>query len=158
MKKIVRISLCLAAVASASIAGQALAQSPALPAWKIADICAKEGTPGQCAAFEGVALRSVSSSWQFLLDDIKTACLSQLSNPHARSWRELASCVDNANSRALDRVAVKTARTPAEAEPPPSVVLPALPADLMPREPATSPTPQNAEAPQQQPTAAPSKQ
>ena len=55
--------------------GEARAQ--ALPGWKIADICAKESAPGQCAAFEGRALKAVSASWPFVLDPIKQACLAQ---------------------------------------------------------------------------------
>jgi hypothetical protein len=49
-----------AALWAMALAGPAWAQ--ALPTWKIADICAAESAPGQCAAFEGRALKAVSPS------------------------------------------------------------------------------------------------
>lgn len=150
MKTMICASLCIAAGLSSN--ALATAQGPALPKWKISEICAKESAPGQCAAFEGVALKSVSSSWQFVLDDIKQACLAQLSNPLDQNWRELANCVNNANTRALDRFAVKTARTPGEPVPPPRVEVPTLAADLAPREPAAAAPPAAAvSTPPQQP-------
>jgi hypothetical protein len=58
-----------------------------LPNWQIKDICAKESAPGQCAAFEGEALRTVSATWAFVADPIKQTCFAQLKSPADRSWR-----------------------------------------------------------------------
>jgi hypothetical protein len=128
--------LCAALVglsAAAGFCGQAGAQ--ALPAWKIADICAAESAPGQCAAFEGIALKAVSASWPFILDPIKQACLAQSKAPADHSWRLLSECLDSETRKALDTIAVHTARTPAEPVPP-AVVMPAPPP--APTEPAPS--------------------
>lgn len=104
----------LAAVGAPS--GQARAQ--ALPGWKIADICAHESAPGQCAAFEGRALKAVSSSWAFVLEPIRQACLAEVKSPLDQSWRSLADCLDGETRKALDKAAVQTANTPAEPVPP----------------------------------------
>jgi hypothetical protein len=104
--------------AASAAGGEASAQ--ALPSGKIADVCAKESAPGQCAAFEGIALKSVSASWPFVLEQVKQACLSQVKVPVDQSWRLLAECIDGETRKALDRRAVHTARTPsAELIPPP---------------------------------------
>lgn len=124
-KSILRVAL----IASASVVvlcGKAQAQP--LPAWKIADICAKESAPGQCADFEGIALKAVSSSWSFVLEPIRQACLGQVQSPLDRSWRLLAECLDAETAKALDKTAVHTARTPAEPVPPPKPPEPAPPA------------------------------
>jgi hypothetical protein len=102
------------------------ARAQALPGWKIGDICAKESAPGQCAAFEGRALKAVSSSWAFVLDPIKQACLGQVKSPSDQSWRLLAECLDGETQKALDKTAVHTAKTPAEPVPPPRLTPPAL--------------------------------
>jgi hypothetical protein len=115
-----------AALAALSVAavpsGEATAQP--LPAWKIGEICAKEGTPGQCVAFESRAFNAVSASWTFLLDPIKQTCLGQVKSPADQSWRLLADCIDEETSKALDKIAVHTARTPAEPLPPPAAAAP----------------------------------
>ncbi len=113
----------LSAVAVAS--GQAQAQ--ALPGWKIVDICAVESAPGQCAAFEGVALRAVSASWPFVLDPIKKTCLGQAKSPPDQSWRLLADCLDEETRKALDAIAIHTSTTPAEPVPPPAMAMPTPP-------------------------------
>ena len=115
----------IALLAAAVAPGQARAQ--ALPGWKIAEICAKESAPGQCAAFEGQALKAVSSSWSFVLDPIKQACLGQVKTSLDQSWRLLAECLDDQTLRALDNIAVHTAKTPAEPVPPPAIVMPTPP-------------------------------
>ena len=120
----------LAAFSAAAVtSGEARAQT--LPAWKITDICAAESAPGQCAAFEGRALKAVSASWPFVLDPIKQTCLGQAKSPLDQSWRSLAECLDGETSKALDNNAVRTAKTPAEPVPPPK------PAEL----PAAAPSP-----------------
>jgi hypothetical protein len=130
-------------VAAAAAPAKARAQS--LPPWRIADICAHESAPGQCAAFEGRALKAVSASWPFVLDPIKKACLEQAKNPLDRSWRLLSECLDDATRKALDNIAVHTARTPAEPVPPPKPPAPpALPAAAAP---ATTATPGPAPTP-----------
>ena len=113
----------------------------ALPTWPIAEICAKEGTPGQCAAFEGRARNAVSSSWAFVLDPIKQACLAQLKTPADQSWRLLAECIDNETLKALNKAAVHTARTPAEPVPPPRPPMPPLAADAVPPAAPAAPPP-----------------
>jgi hypothetical protein len=118
-----------------------------LPAWKIGEICAQEGTPGQCAAFEGRAFNAVSSSWTFVLDPIKQTCLAQVKSPADRSWRLLADCIDAETSKALDNIAVHTARTPAEPVPPPAAAAPTPP-------PPAPPPPASATQPAPPPTAA----
>jgi hypothetical protein len=95
------------------------AEAQGLPAWRIADICARESAPGQCAAFEGRALNAVSASWPFLLDPIKKTCLDQAKSPADQSWRLLAECIDGETLKALNKAAVHTAKTPAEPVPPP---------------------------------------
>jgi hypothetical protein len=117
-------ALIVLAVAAAP-SGQARAQG--LPTWKIADICAKESAPGQCAAFEGIALKAVSASWPFILDPIKQACLAQTKSPQDQSWRLLSECLDAETRKALDKFAVHTAKTPAEPVPPPTVAMPTPP-------------------------------
>jgi hypothetical protein len=107
----------IALAAAGAPCGEARAQG--LPGWKIADICAKESAPGQCAAFEGSALRAVSASWSFVLEPIRKTCLGQAQSPADQSWRLLAECIDAETFRALDKAAVQTARTPAEPVPPP---------------------------------------
>ena len=115
-RSILRAALIALAAAGAPC-GAAHAQ--ALPGWKIADICAKESAPGQCAAFEGSALRAVSASWPFLLDPIRQTCLGQAKSPPDQSWRLLAECIDGETLKALDKAAVQTAKTPAEPVPSP---------------------------------------
>jgi len=122
------IAAAMAFTAVAMPAGEARAQ--ALPTWQIGEICAKESAPGQCAAFEGRALKSVSASWPFVLDPIKQTCLRQLSSPLDRSWRLLAECIDEETLKALDRNAVHTARTPTEVVPPPRPPVPPLAPEL----------------------------
>ena len=117
MKWQITYAIPLALLTAGGTYGDARAQ--ALPTWRIADICAKESAPGQCAAFEGQALNVVSSSWAFVADPIKQACLAQLTAPLDHSWRQLAECVDGEAFKARDRAAVKTANTPAEPLPPP---------------------------------------
>ena len=123
-------------VAAAAPSGEARAQ--ALPGWNIADICAKESAPGQCAAFEGRALKAVSASWPFVLDPIKQTCLAQVKSPLDQSWRLLSECIDGETIKALDKGAVQTARTPAEPVPPPKP--PAAPAVLRSRGACAPPT------------------
>lgn len=116
----------LAIFAAASVPwGEARAQ--ALPNWKIAEICAKESAPGQCAAFEGSALNAVSASWPFVLDPIKQACLGQVKSPLDQSWRLLSECLDGETRKALDNIAVHTAKTPAEPIPPAAMQMPTPP-------------------------------
>jgi len=141
-----RRTLCAALVALSAAAlafGEAHAQ--ALPGWKIADICAKESAPGQCAAFEGRAHKAVSASWPFVLDPIKQACLAQLKSPLDQSWRLLSECIDGETIKALDKGAVLTAKTPAEPVPPPKPPAPppaaAPPADPAPAAAAAPPPP-----------------
>jgi hypothetical protein len=129
--------------------GSALAQ--ALPGWKIADICAAESAPGQCAAFEGRALKAVSASWPFVLEPIRKACLDEVKSPLDRSWRLLAECLDAQTLKALDKAAVQTARTPAEPVPPPRPPEPPAPSPPA-AVPAPSPPPVAATPP---PAAAP---
>jgi hypothetical protein len=129
------IAACLGSagiVALLGVPGSMPAQAQALPGWKIADICAKESTPGQCAAFEGRAHNAVSASWSFVLEPIRESCLKQTSAPPDQSWRLLAECIDNATLRALDKSAVRTVRTPAEPVPPPRAPVPPPAADLAP--------------------------
>jgi hypothetical protein len=145
--------LCAALVAlSAAAAPSGEASAQALPAWKIADICAHESAPGQCAAFEGRALKAVSASWPFVLDPIKQACLAQATSPPDQSWRLLAECLDGETRKALDKAAVQTAKTPAEPVPPPKPPAPpAPPAAVAPPPPppaaAAAPPPPAAAAP-----------
>lgn len=101
-------------VISAAAMLPAHAHAQALPGWKIAEICAKESTPGQCAASEGRALKAVSASWTFVLAPIKQACLGQVSSPEDQSWRLLAECIDVETAKAVDKEAVRTAHTPGE--------------------------------------------
>lgn len=146
MKHSIYAGVCIALplAQAISLSSPAAAQGLPLPGWKISDICAKESAPGQCAAFEGTALKSISATWPLLLDQIKDGCVKQLSNVADHSWRELADCVNNASFKAVDGVAVKTARTPSEPVPPPRVAPPALAPDLLPRpsSDAASPAPQ----------------
>jgi hypothetical protein len=141
-----------AALWAMALAGPAWAQ--ALPTWKIADICAAESAPGQCAAFEGRALKAVSASWPFVLDPIKNTCLAQAKSPLDQSWRLLAECLDGETRKALDGIAVHTARTPAEPVPPPKPRAPPAPppaaAEPAPPAAAAPPTP----APQAEPAPA----
>jgi hypothetical protein len=136
----------LVALAAASCPAGAGAQG--LPTWKIGDICAKESAPGQCAAFEGRALKAVSASWPFVLDPIKQTCLGRATSPLDQSWRLLADCIDRETIRALDRNAVNTARTPAEPVPPPRPPAPA--AAPAPAAEAAPPQAQPAEPPKAQ--------
>jgi hypothetical protein len=112
------------------------ARAQALPGWKIADICAKESAPGQCAAFEGRALKAVSASWPFVLDPIKQTCLAQAKSPLDQSWRLLSECIDGETIKALDKGAVLTAKTPAEPVPPPRPPAPPPAAAAPPADPA----------------------
>jgi hypothetical protein len=137
-----------AALWAMALAGSAWAQ--ALPAWKIADICAAESAPGQCAAFEGRALKAVSASWPFVLDPIKNTCLAQAKSPLDQSWRLLAECLDGETRKALDGIAVHTARTPAEPVPPPRPPAPPAAAEHAPPAAAAAPAP----APQAEPAPA----
>jgi hypothetical protein len=160
----------VAALLGAAFAGPACAQ--ALPTWKIADICAAESAPGQCAAFEGRALRAVSASWPFVLDPIKKTCLEQAKSPPDQSWRLLAGCLDGETRKALDDIAVHTARTPAEPVPPPKPPAPppaaaeaappaaaAAPTQAEPAPPAAAPpAPVAVPAPAPAPAATPQKQ
>jgi len=148
-----RILCALLVAVSAAAAPSGEARSQALPGWNIADICAKESAPGQCAAFEGRALKAVSASWAFVLDPIKQTCLGQVKSPLDQSWRLLSECIDGETIKALDKGAVLTAKTPAEPVPPPKppappavaapAVEPAQPADPPPAA-ATSPPPAEA--------------
>lgn len=104
------------------LATASIAAAETLPDWKISEICARESAPGQCAAFEGEALRTLSGSWSFVLEAIRQGCLAQSKTPADQSYRLLADCVDNGTLRALDKQAVKTASTPAEPVPPPKAV------------------------------------
>lgn len=104
------------------VATVSIAVAETLPDWKIGEICARESAPGQCAAFEGEAQRTLSGSWSFVLEAIRQGCLAQAKTPADQSYRLLADCVDNGTLRALDRQAVKTAATPAEPVPPPKPV------------------------------------
>ncbi len=117
MQRRILCAALLALTAAGAPLSQARAQS--LPSWKIGDICAKESAPGQCAAFEGRALKAVSSSWTFVLEPIRQTCLAQVKSPLDQSWRLLAECIDAETLKALDKTAVHTARTPAEPVPPP---------------------------------------
>jgi len=118
------------------------ASAQALPGWKIADICAKESAPGQCAAFEGRALNAVSSSWPFVLEPIRQACLAQVKPPNDQSWRSLSDCLNAETLKALDKAAVNTSHTPAEPVPPPRpAVQPPTPAPAASVEAAPSPPP-----------------
>jgi hypothetical protein len=131
--------IALAAVGASC--GEARAQ--ALPGWKIADICAKESAPGQCAAFEGSALRAVSASWPFVLEPIRQTCLGQAKSPPDQSWRLLAECIDGETLKALDKAAVQTAKTPAEPVPPPRQLSPpALQIEIPPASELVAPKPQ----------------
>ncbi len=142
-KNILRAALVTLAAAAAPCCG---AHAQALPAWKIADICAHESAPGQCAVFEGRALKAVSSSWTFVLEPIRQACLGQVKSPLDRSWRLLAECLDAETVKALDKTAVHTARTPAEPvpppRPPPQFTPPALQIEIPPAPELGAPKPQ----------------
>lgn len=140
----------LVALSAAAVpAGQASAQ--ALPTWKIHDICALEGTPGQCADFEGRASNAVRSSWAFVLDPIKKTCLARVKSPADQSWRLLADCLDIETGKALTSMAIHTADTPAGPEPAPA---PAAAAPTPPPPPA-QPPPSSAAAPAPPAAAAP---
>ena len=148
-----RILCALVVALSAAAAPFGEARSQALPGWNIADICAKESAPGQCAAFEGRALKAVSASWPFVLDPIKQTCLAQVKSPLDQSWRLLSECIDGETIKALDKGAVQTARTPAEPVPPPKP--PAPPAVAAPAvEPAQAADPAPAAAAPAPPAAA----
>lgn len=150
-RPIVCAALAVLAALSAAGAPSGQARAQGLPAWKIGDICAHESAPGQCAAFEGRALKAVSASWPFILDPIKQACLAQVKSPLDQSWRQLAECLDGETRKAVDNIAVHTAKTPAEPVPPPKppepVAPPAPPAEAaaptvsQPPPPATPPAP-----------------
>ena len=134
-----------------SLSASMPAHAQALPGWKIADICAVESTPGQCAAFEGRAQKAVSASWPFLLEPIRETCLKQAVAPPDQSWRLLAECLDNAATKAIDKAAVLTAHTPAPPVPPPRPTMPPLAADLAPPPAeAAAPAPPAAGAPKPQ--------
>lgn len=133
-------ALLMLVLAAAMPVSEARAQ--ALPGWKITDICAKESAPGQCAAFEGRALKAVSASWPFLLEPIKQACLAELKSPLDQSWRLLAECIDVQSLKALDKTAVQTARTPAEPVPAPRAPVETTPPPAAPEQPAAAPKPQ----------------
>lgn len=126
MKWPIIYAIPLALLIAGGAYGDAGAQ--ALPNWQIADICAKESAPGQCAVSEGRALNVVSSSWAFVVDPIKQACLAQLTAPLDHSWRLLGDCIDAEAFKVRDRTAVKTAKTPGEPVPPPKAP-PAPPAE-----------------------------
>jgi hypothetical protein len=129
--------LCALVVAiSATAVSWGEARAQALPGWKIADICAKESAPGQCAAFEGRALKAVSASWPFVLDPIKQTCLGQVKSPLDQSWRLLSECIDGETIKALNKGAVQTAKTPAEPVPPPKLAEPPAAAAPPPADPA----------------------
>jgi hypothetical protein len=145
MQRSILFTALLALAAAGAPTGEARAQT--LPGWKIDEICAKESAPGQCAAFEGRALKAVSSSWSFVLEPIRRACLAQVRSPLDRSWRLLADCIDSETLKALDKSAVLTARTPAEPVPPPKPPAP-------PAESAPPPPPPAAAAPPAPPAAA----
>ena len=135
-------SALIALAATGCLCGEARAQ--ALPGWKISDICTKESAPGQCAAFEGNALRAVSASWSFVLESIRQACLGQAKSPPDQSWRLLAECIDDETLKALNKTAVQTAKTPAEPVPPPrqEVIPPALEIRIPPAPELSAPKPQ----------------
>ena len=119
---------------AAMTAGTAYADTSGLPmpSWQVPEICAKESAPGQCAAFEGEALRTVSASWAFVTDAVKQTCFRQLQSPMDRSWRLLAECIDGEAFKVRDRTAVKTDKTPGEPlpAPKPSPEAPAFPTRL----------------------------
>jgi len=114
--------LAISLAAGSAPVGQARAQ--ALPTWDIAEICAHESAPGQCAAFEGGALNAVSASWPFLLDPIRQTCLGEARSSADRSWRLLAECLEGESLKAVDKAAVHTSKTPAEPVPPAATLTP----------------------------------
>jgi hypothetical protein len=116
MKRLVSCAIPIVLLTAGSTPGAA--ERLSLPNWQIGDICAKDSVPGQCAAFEAEALRTVSATWAFVADPIKQTCFAQLSSPADRSWRLLGECIDAEALKARDRAAVKTAKTPGEVMPP----------------------------------------
>src|SRR5437016_4290090 len=142
MRRSILSAALIAFAAAGAPCGEVHAQ--ALPGWKISDICAKESAPGQCAAFEGKALRAVSASWPFVLDPIRQACLGQAKSPPDQSWRLLAECIDDETLKALDKAAVQTAKTPSEPVPPPrpQFTPPALQIEIPPAPELAAPKPQ----------------
>jgi hypothetical protein len=150
-------AVLVAAAATGAPGSGALAQ--ALPAWKISDICAHESAPGQCAAFERQAFNAVSSSWAFVLEPTRQACLAQVRSPLDQSWRLLAECLDAQARAAIDKAAVQTVHTPAEPVPPPRPPEPPAPPAAAPPPPAppvaaTPPATESA-TPAQAPAASP---
>jgi hypothetical protein len=132
--------------------GPVPAAAQPLPGWSIAEICAKDATPGQCRAFEGQAWRAVSGSWSFVPEAIRKACLADIKAPYL-SYRSLADCIDVEMRKANDINAVQTRATPADPVPPPK---PATPVSAPPAPVAPPPAPPAATAsPPSAPAAAP---
>jgi hypothetical protein len=80
-----------------------------LPDWQVANVCAKESAPGQCILFERDAQGVVGSTWVFVPDAIRQACLGRLKSPADHSWRLLAGCIEEEFAKA--RVGINTAGT-----------------------------------------------
>lgn len=116
------------------LAAPALAEK--LPDWNIASICREDSAPGQCSLFEGRARNAISSSWDLLPPEVRSACLEATRSPLDHSWRTLADCIEGEVLRAKSRRAIATRSTPAEPEPlaPPA---PAAPAESAPETPAS---------------------
>jgi hypothetical protein len=90
--------------------------SAPLPNWQVANICTKESAPGQCVAFEGEALRTVSATRAFVADAVKRTCFAQPQAPIDRSRRLLVPCIDAEAFKA--RTAVKTCKASGMPVPP----------------------------------------
>jgi hypothetical protein len=129
------------AAAPAGAAEEIPAHSPAsgaaLPGWNIPLICARESAPASCTDLEGHARSAVSAGWPFMLDAIKRTCLDETRLPTDQSWRLLAACLEMEADKAVDRAAVRTAKTPAEPVPSPKAPAAVAP----PPEPAPPPVP-----------------
>jgi hypothetical protein len=98
---------------AACVASPAFAQT--LPSWDPSEICRKDSSPGQCAAFEARARNAVSGSWGVLLDATKKTCLDAVKSPLDQSWRLLASCIDESTEANLVKQnAIATRLTPGE--------------------------------------------
>ena len=109
--------------AAFSIAAAATAAAQDLPAWSIAEICAKE--PAQCQSFEGQARQTVSGGWSVLPEAYRKACLAEIKSPLDRSWRLLSQCIELQVLKGLDKETIATAASPAEPVPPPQPAVPA---------------------------------
>lgn len=94
-----------------------LALAQEIPAWSIAEICAKETQ--QCATFEARARQAVTGGWGVLPQAYQAACLADVKSPLDRSWRQLSQCLELQVLKGLDKRAIATVATPAEPVPPP---------------------------------------